>query len=225
MVLGALSPAPTGCQTSWHPQLSNSQSTALFLVQVPGTRDTAEHGAPLLAACAGFFVYRHDMCSSTHGPWWWCTCSSADSPAAVTTAMQVFKPVLGTQFEDPRRCARRCNAPCGGWFDGGRSCCLAQHGGRGLRQGPEAMPLVPAQHSTTVAARTRLHTLPFRSQHPLASVRQSAEALHGAAKEFRRTTGKGGRKFRFDWISRLACNRCVMAASQEAGQRARHSST
>lgn len=30
---------------------------------------------------------------------------------------------------------------------------------------------------------------PLCSQHPLASVRQSAEALHGAAKEFRRKTG------------------------------------
>ncbi|KAI7837154.1 hypothetical protein COHA_009030 [Chlorella ohadii] len=48
----------------------------------------------------------------------------------VTRLNMVFKPVLGTQYEDPR------------------------------------------------------------SQHPLASVRQSAEALHGAAKEFRRKTGR-----------------------------------
>lgn len=44
-------------------------------------------------------------------------------------------------------------------------------------------------NSSATASTASLPLAPFRSKNPLFSVRQSAEALHDAAREFRRKTG------------------------------------
>lgn len=86
----------------------------------------------------------------------------------------VTKPVLGTQYDDPRRC--RSPMPC----------CAVRVVLCMLRVPPCCVLRAPSRDRSTPHG---AGPFPPRSKHPLASVQASAEALRDAAREFRRRTG------------------------------------